>query len=98
MLRYNVFNWYWIVDGSDTQVYSSAAGAKVSVTDSAYVAWLEAGGVPTQIVGNDLLKMQISLLENKQTERRMREAALGIDGGWLENLNTQIDTLRDQIT
>lgn len=38
--------------------------------------------------------VQIKMLEAKQTPRRMREAALGTDGGWLSNLNAQITTLR----
>lgn len=37
---------------------------------------------------------QIKILEAKQTPRRMREAALGVDGGWLSFLNTQIAALR----
>lgn len=33
-------NWYWIVAGSTTQVYSSAAVAYVPVTDPIYLAWI----------------------------------------------------------
>jgi hypothetical protein len=33
-------NWYWVVGGSTTQVFSSAAGDFVSVSDLTYVAWL----------------------------------------------------------
>ncbi len=42
-------NWYWIVAGSTTQVYSSAAGDYVAVSDPTYQAWLAAGHTPTNI-------------------------------------------------
>lgn len=32
--------WFWVVAGSTTQVYSSAAAAYVPVTDAGYVTWL----------------------------------------------------------
>lgn len=41
--------WYWIVGGSTTQVFYSASGNYVPVTDAAYVAWLAAGNIPKQI-------------------------------------------------
>lgn len=47
---YNPENWYWIVGGSATQVYSSAAGNYVPVADPTYVAWKEDGTVPTPIL------------------------------------------------
>lgn len=40
---------------------------------------------------------QIEALEAQQTPRRIREAALGQDGGWLADLETQIDALRTQL-
>lgn len=36
-------NWYWIVGGSTTQVYSSASNTYVPATDQAYLAWLSSG-------------------------------------------------------
>jgi hypothetical protein len=42
-------NWYWIVNGSTTQVYSSAAGNYVPVGNAAYMAWLTDGHTPTRI-------------------------------------------------
>lgn len=47
--KYNPANWYWIVAGSTTQVYSSAAVAYVPVTDPTYLAWLANGNKPTSI-------------------------------------------------
>jgi hypothetical protein len=40
---------------------------------------------------------QISILEAQITTRRMREASLGIDNGWLADIDAQIATLRKQL-
>lgn len=40
------------------------------------------------------LAQQISALEATITPRRMREAALGIDNGWLKNVDAEIAKLR----
>lgn len=42
-------------------------------------------------------KQQIALLESRMTFRRLREAVLGTDNGWLKNLDSQIASLRDQL-
>jgi hypothetical protein len=42
-------NWYWIVNGSTTQVYSSAVGNYVPIDNAAYVAWLADDNTPTRI-------------------------------------------------
>lgn len=41
--------------------------------------------------------LEIVALENQITNRRLREAVLGIDGGWLFNINEQIKNLRGQL-
>jgi hypothetical protein len=46
---------------------------------------------------NGLIKQQIVALEATVTSRRIREAALGTDGGWLRNLDSQIAALRAQL-
>ena len=46
---FNASNWYWIVAGSTTQVYSSAAVAYVPVADVTYQAWLAGGNMATKI-------------------------------------------------
>lgn len=43
---------------------------------------------------NDLIASQIAELEATITPRRMREAAIGTDGGWLKEVDEQIATLR----
>lgn len=55
MIPYTVENWYWVVAGSVTHVYSSAAEDYVLVSDSTYLAWLAAGGEPTPISTEALL-------------------------------------------
>ena len=45
----------------------------------------------------DVIHQQIIELESQQTHRRIREAALGIDDGWLAALNDQIVDLRTQL-
>lgn len=47
---------------------------------------------------NDLILAQIKSLEAQQTPRRIREAVLAVDGGWLADLNTQIADLRAQLS
>ena len=36
---YNPMDWYWIVGGDDTRVFSSKASAYLPATDSTYTAW-----------------------------------------------------------
>ena len=94
---YNRSKWYWIVGGSTTQVYSSASSTYVPLSDSGYVTWLEAGNFPTKITADDMLLIQINILEESATQRRIREAAIGSDGGWLSALNVAIAALRAQL-
>jgi hypothetical protein len=49
MLDYDPRDWYWIVAGDETQVYSSARAATVSTANESYQAWLASGGTPTRI-------------------------------------------------
>lgn len=49
MKAYNPADWYWIVNGNETKVYSSASGDFVRTDDATYVEWLSDGTVPTRI-------------------------------------------------
>ena len=49
---------------------------------------------PSILTINAPILEQIKILEAQQTERRVRECALGIDNGWMLNLNNQISALR----
>lgn len=46
---------------------------------------------------NALIVQQIADLETTVTDRRIREAVLGIDGGWLKGLDDQISALRSRL-
>ena len=51
--RFDPADWYWVVGGSTTQVYSSAAIAYVSVSNPTYLAWLAVGNKPTKFSGSE---------------------------------------------
>lgn len=55
MKEYTPQNWYWIVGNDETQVYSSASGDYVPVSDATYVSWLADGGKATRITSSDEL-------------------------------------------
>ena len=46
---------------------------------------------------NAEIKKQINDLEISVTDRRYREAILGVDNGWLANVDAQIAALRAQL-
>lgn len=48
-------------------------------------------------LGSKAIVREIAELEAQQTPRRMREAQLGTDNGWLANLDAQIKTLRNKL-
>jgi hypothetical protein len=48
-MEYDPRNWFWIVAGDETKVFSSASGDFVTVTAPAYQAWRASGGAPTRI-------------------------------------------------
>lgn len=48
-MAYIISDWYWIVNSSTTQVFSSARASYVPISDSAYQTWLAAGNLATPI-------------------------------------------------
>lgn len=50
---YDVQNWYWLVGGDQSKVYSSARCSFVPVADSQYIAFVNAGGGATPIASLD---------------------------------------------
>lgn len=90
--------WYWFVAGDKSQVWSSAAAGFVPLTDAGYVAFLES--FTTQVIGtlNEMLEIQIQIVEETITQRRMREAALGTDAGWLAAREASIEAFRARMT
>lgn len=49
---YNPKDWYWIVGGDASQVYSSKSGDYVPSEDATYRAWVASGGVPSRVDSN----------------------------------------------
>ena len=98
----------------DDGVHETMPADAVAVTDEAYTALFAAQAAgqiiqpdgngnpeavtPPALTGNALIQQQINALEATQTKRRIRESAAGTDAGWLNNLNSQIATLRAQLT
>lgn len=70
--------------------------------DSGKMIEADINGIPHAIdrpilSGNNLIKSKIEMLESTQTPRRIREAAINSDNGWLADLNTKINILRSQL-
>ena len=55
MTPYSPDNWYWIVAGDESRVWSSKASAYVPADDATYQAWREAGGIPSRIASEQEL-------------------------------------------
>ena len=53
--------------------------------------------VDEKAIHNENIKQQIAALEATITDRRYREAILGIDNSWLANVDAQIAALRAQL-
>jgi hypothetical protein len=53
---------------------------------------------PAPLTPNQITLGKIAELEASVTDRRIREAVLGIDNGWLANVNAQIDALRNNLS
>jgi len=69
----------------------------VEMTDEEAAAFNaeQAANIAAQV--KEDIKVQIAKLESTITSRRLREAVLGTDAGWLANINSQIATLRSQL-
>ena len=46
---FNLFDFYWVVGGDETEVFSSARRAFVPADDAAYLAWIAEGWQPAYI-------------------------------------------------
>lgn len=79
------------------ETYWAGRGQPVRITELEVLpdpAWI-AEEPPAS--GREVLLAQIVDLEAQQTLRRMREAYLGLDGGWLADLEARIAALRAQL-
>ena len=88
---------YVTVNGDMTKVFCASSASFVGVTDATFAAWKASGFTVANLENNDALIFQMQRLEALQTPRRLREAALGIDSGWLKGVNDQIVAIREQI-
>lgn len=52
---YDPTDWYWIVAGDESRVWSSKASAYVPVSDATFQAWLDHGGIPSRIASEQEL-------------------------------------------
>ena len=94
----------WLVPAHATELEPPAAveGKTRHFVDGVWVyqdiAQPQTPPPPPPLTGNALLASQISALESTITDRRLREAILGVDKGWLSNVNAQIASLRASMT
>jgi hypothetical protein len=88
------------------QNYKAPDGSLHQLDDAAFEHMLPAGCKrisaeeyvqATAPSAQELILLQIMALEATVTQRRLREAALGEDGGWLADLNAKIVALRAQL-
>ena len=52
---YNPPDWFWIVNGSTTTVFSSKTGDYMPNADPVFLAWAADGTIPTRIASEDEL-------------------------------------------
>lgn len=79
----------WLDDGGMATRIASLDELRDVLLAQAPDGWL--------LTGNDQIKSQIAQLEDSVTERRIREAVLGTDNGWLKNVDGQIAGLRAKL-
>lgn len=58
---YRVEDWYWVVAGDASRLWSSARAQYVGPDDAAYLAWSVAGGYPTPILSEAELEEVLDL-------------------------------------
>jgi hypothetical protein len=64
--------------------------AETIVTDNEFFA-------PSFQTQADVKKQQIQVLELQITPRRLREAIMGVDNGWLSEKEAEIEAIRETI-
>ncbi|WP_081054966.1 tail fiber assembly protein [Burkholderia diffusa] len=100
-MYFDVTNWYWVIDGDASRVWSSAAAKFVDVNDEKYVAWLQAGGEPTAIDTIDSLAEALSVQypagapQTAAVVRAKRNSALAVCD-WIAVRQFDAGTLTDE--
>lgn len=92
----NYANWYWIVAGDDTKVWSSASAGFITATNPTYVAWAALGNRASRIASLDELRDVFAaqypggMLDAYAAAQRYAIETAGLDVG-----GATIDTSRD---
>ena len=105
--------WVYLLDNRGKPIYNHMTGLQVGYVEhlSADIAdgytilkpkpnqmWDGSGWIDRpELTERELIIAEISRLESQDTTRRRREAILGIDGGWLRNLNNLIELERSKL-
>lgn len=105
MKEYNPFDWYWIVADSTTQVYSSAIGNYVPVTNETFIAWKSDGTLPTRVISEaelsevlsvlNIRPVAVNLLDSYQ-DNQARRLTLEVVSKVLFNLVNEVRVLKGQ--
>lgn len=105
MKPYDPFNWYWKINGSTTQVFSSASGGYVAITDATYLAWTADGTLPTSIASEaelgevlapyNIRPVQANVLDAYQ-DTQARKLTLEVVAKVLFNLVNEVRVLKGQ--
>lgn len=77
-------NWYWFVAGDTTQVFSSASGTYVPVTDPNFVSWKAFPTNETSVVNSE------AELGELLSSAGPRPVAAGVLAGYLDNQARQV--------
>jgi hypothetical protein len=107
MKNYDPTNWYWIVAGDESRVFSSAVGNYVQADDAAFLAWKADGSMPTRILnetelGEVLADARVRPADEAATvvdafkDRHARELTLQVVAKWMLWATNEIRTLKGQ--
>lgn len=110
---FNGGEWFVVPDYRGQTFYRKADRTEIIIQDIGNVSedltslppttifdtWKDGAWVTNTVAAKDAsLLTQISDLEHQVTPRRIREAILGIDNGWLAQIEDQIEDLRVQLS
>jgi hypothetical protein len=73
----NLKDWYWKVGTDIRKVFSSARGIYVPTEDEIYIAWLDAGHIPTLIDNNDSLGVVMKDIRQRPVDANVLAAYQG---------------------
>jgi hypothetical protein len=105
--KYNPKDWYWIVGGDETQVFSSLRGNYFPVADATYVAWKADGTKPSRTPDNAELAHILSVhgvqpvnatVLDLYRDRLATKMDLKVVGKVLFNIVNEIRVLKGQST